>query len=88
MMEMKLCTMVQFYHDDNNGTLRAMFELLGELREMGCELAIHACGQCKHVDWFIDSDLKGPLTAKQIEERIKLAGLVYELVVIDEDEEL
>jgi len=87
-MKMKLCTLVQFYHDDNDGNLDAVFELFDELREMGCEFETHTCGQCKHEEWYIDSDLKGPLTAKQIEERIKSTGLVYELVLIDEDEPL
>lgn len=87
-MKMNLCTLVQFYHDDNNGSLDAMYDLYEELREMGCEFEIHNCGQCGHVEWYIGEDLKGPLTAKQIEERIKLTGLVYELVLIDEDEPL
>lgn len=78
-----LCTIVQFYPADND--MKKVFILLGKLFEQGCGFEIGEC-ECGHYDWYIDKNLTGPLTAKQIEERIQLAGLVYELVVVGEDE--
>lgn len=88
MMQMELCTMVQFYPEDNGGSLDSMLVLLEDLRELGCEFQVHECDGCGHYDWFIDAELKGPLSGKDIEQRIILAGLEYELVVVKEEEDI
>ncbi len=84
MSPLNLCTIVQFYPED--GPLEPMFELLSELKAKGVVFEVSQCKSCGHYDWYIDTDLKGPLSAKEIEEQIQLAGLEYELVVANEDE--
>lgn len=84
MSPLNLCTIVQFYPED--GPLGPMFDLLAELKAKGVEFEVSKCDSCGHYDWYIDKDLKGPLSGKEIEKQIQLAGLEYELVVANEGE--
>jgi len=79
----KLCTIVQFYPEDTD--MKKMFILLGKLFEQGCGFDVGEC-DCGHYDWYIDSNLTGPLNGKEIEEQIKLSGLKYDIVVVPEAE--
>jgi len=74
----KLMTIVQFYPEDTD--FANMWKLLGKLHEQGTTFHIGQC-ECGHIDWYLNSEVTGPLSIQDIENEIKLAGLKYDVVI-------